>query len=413
MYQATTFDLSLPGPFVHDRFMFPLVPLILVGVICALSESRRPRWSLVVPAALIALGFAFGKIPVEEWGVFPTLNPDTPASAFYTPLVRMAHTLHAARILLVSATAWFAVMFVFGDVLLRRRYVTGLVVAFLLVAFPALTVYTFVHLFRTNGLSGRPVTQSEKGVFDWIDGAVGTTASVSMIPYPTSSKWFVSERVWRDYEWWNKSVDRDVDYGAGGSFEYTGSWFPKLDIHFNPATGRSDVSPSRYVLAAVQESRFHIAGKAKVVRPDVILTEANEPWRADWLSFGLYDDGWTKPGVTVRVRVFAAPGQRGPVTRFVTFQAQPPAPIAERPFMVSSNLETRHADSSNTHTTFVAVRVCVPRRGYAEVRLATPDSSYIPGDQRDEASSEIERQGGLFINEIALADEFGPACRIP
>jgi hypothetical protein len=413
VYQATTFDLSLPGYFVHDRFMFHLVPLILIGVICALCDSRRPRWSLALPAGLIALGFAFGKIPIETWGVFPTLNPDTPAAAFYTPLVRMSRTLLAARIFLVIATLWLSVMFVLGGALLRRAQVTVLVTAFLLLAFPTLTVYTFVHLFRTNGLSGRPVTQNENGVFDWIDGAVGTTASVTMIPYPTSSKWFVSQRVWRDYEWWNKSIDRDVHYGGPGIFEYTGIWFPKLYIHFNPTTGAADMSPSKYVLSADQETRFHIAGTAKVVHSDVILTDAYEPWRADWLSFGLYDDGWTKPGVAVRVRVFANPGQRGPVTRFVTFQAQPPQPVAERPFTVTSNLETRQEDASNTHTTLVqSVRVCVPPRGFAEVRLTTPDSSYIPGDQRDEASSEIERQGGLFINEIALAGEVGPACRV-
>jgi hypothetical protein len=362
---------------------------------------------------VIALGFAFGRIPIEEWGVFPTLNPDTPAAAFYTPLVRMAHTLHAARIVLVVATVWLALMFVIGGALLRRAHVTAIVVAFMLVALPGLTIYTFDHLFRTNGLSGRPITESEKGAFDWIDGTVGTTASVSMVPYPTSTKWFVSQRVWRDYEWWNKSVDRDVHYGGGDIFEYTGIWFPKLYMQFNPSTGAANMSPSKYVLSADQETRFHIAGKAKAVHSDVVLTEATEPWRADWLSFGLYDDGWTKPGTPLRVRVFAAPGQRTAITRYVTFQAQPPDPVAERPFTVTSNLETRREVATNTHTTLVgSVRVCVPPKGYAEVRLSTPESSYIPGDQRDEPSSEVERQGGLFINEIALADEFGSPCRI-
>ncbi len=414
VYQATTFDLSLTGYFVHDRFMFHLVPLILVGVVCALCDLRRPRWSLVLPAGLIALGFAFGAIPREEWGLFPTLDPDTPASALYTPLVQMAHTLTAARVFLVVATLWLALMFVLGGALLRRTHVTALAIAYLLVALPALTVYTFDHLFRTNGLSGRPVTQNENGVYDWVDEAVGTTASVAMIPYPTSSSWFVSQRVWRDYEWWNTSVDRDVHYGGQGIFEYTGIWFPKLYLQLDPATGTADMSPAPYLLSADQETRFHIAGKAVVVKPDVVLTHADEPWRADWLSFGLYDDGWTKPGVTARVRVFPAPGQRGPITRFVTFQVQTPVAVAERPFTVSSNLETRHEDATNAHTTFVpSVRVCVPARGFAEVRLATPDSSSIPGDQSDEDSFELtDRQGGLLVNQIALADETGPACRL-
>jgi hypothetical protein len=413
VYQATTFDLSLDGYFVHDRFMFHLVPLILVGVVCALCDVRRPRWSLALPATLIALGFAFGKIPIETWGVFPTLNPDAPAAAFYTPLVRMSHSLTAARVVLVIATVWLAVMFVIGESLLRRSQVTALVVAFLAIASTGLTVYTFDHLFRTNGLSGRPITQSETGVYDWVDGAVGTSASVAMVPYPTSSSWFVSQRIWRDYEWWNTSVDRDVDDGAG-IFEYTGIWFPKLYLHLDPATGAANMSPAPYALTADQETRFHIDGKALVVMPDVTLTKVSEPWHADWLSFGLYDDGWTRPGATVRVRVFPRPGQHQPLTRFVTFQVQTPPLVAQRPFTVSSNLETRRLNATITHTTFVqSVRVCVPAHGYAEVRLRTLDSSSIPGDQSDEDSFELtDRQGGLLINQIALADETGPACRV-
>ena len=355
VYQATTFDLSLPGYFVHDRFMFHLVPLILIGVFCALYDSRRARWSLVLPAALICLGFAFGKIPIEEWGVFPTLNPDTPASAFYTPVVRMSRTLGTARIVLVVATVWISVMFVLGSALLRRAQMTVLVTAFLLIAFTGLTAYTFDHLFRTNGLSGRPVTQSEKGVYDWVDTAVGPTTSVAMIPYPTSSKWFVSQRVWRDYEWWNKSVDRDVHYGGPGIFEYTGIWFPKLYIHFNPVTGAADMSPAKYVLSADQETRFHIAGNAVVAKPDVTLTDANEPWRADWMSFGLYDDGWTKPGVTVRVRIFPAPGQRGSVVRY---RDLPDAAAGSgRDTSVHGHLESRDETRrrGEHHTTFSSV----------------------------------------------------------
>ena len=410
LYQATSFDLSLAAPFVRDRFVFHITPLLLIGVMCALGDRRRPRWSLLVPTAVIALGFAFGALPFGTWGQFTTLNPDTPASAFYRPLVSIAHTLTAARVSLVLATVWLAAMFVLGNVLLRRSRLTALVSALLLIALPALTTYTFVRLFEVNGLSGRPVTGTDNGSYDWVDKAVGATASVTMIPYPVSSKWFVSERVWRDYEWWNTSVNHAVHYPAPGIFEYTGIWFPKLYLRFDPETGAANVSPTPYVLAADQETRFHIAGVGRVTMPDVTLTAVHEPWRADWLSFGLYDDGWTRPGVPVRVRIFPSPGQRTAVVRYLTFQIHPPDPVPTRAFEVRSNLATDHGVATNQHSTIVTLRVCVPRHGHTEVRLTTPDTSWIPGDQRDQPSSDIERRGGLYLSEIALADEIGPAC---
>ncbi len=410
VYQATSFDLSLAGPFVHDRFMFHLVPLILVAVMCALGDRRRPRWSLLLPSLLIALGFAFGSIPFGTWGQFLTLDPDTPASGFYRPIVSMSHTLTTARLVLVFATVWLVAMFVLGDILLRRSQLTALVVGFLLIALPALTTYTFLRLFRVNGLSGRPLTARDNGAYDWVDKAVGTNERVTMIPYPVSSKWFVSQRIWRDYEWWNKSVSNDAHHPDAGIFEYTGIWFPKLYLTFDPKTGAASASPTRFVLTADQETRFHIAGTPRVTKPDVTLTAATLPWRLDWLTFGLFDDGWTKPGVPARVRLFPTRGQRRSVVRYLTFQVHPPDPVDTRAFTVRSNLETRQGEASNQHGTTTTVRVCVPARGFTDVRLTTPDSSYIPGDQRDQPSSDIERRGGLFVNGIALADEIGPAC---
>jgi hypothetical protein len=363
-----------------------------------------------MPTSVIALGFAFGALPFGTWGQFTTLDPDTPASGFYRPLVSMAHTLSAARVALVLATVWLAAMFVLGNKLLRRSHLTTVISCLLLIALPALTTYTFVRFFRVNGLSGRPITGKDNGSYDWVDKAVGASASVTMIPYPVSSSWFVSQRVWRDYEWWNTSINHDAHFPAPGIFEYTGIWFPKLYLRFNPQTGAANVSPTPYVLTADQETRFHLAGVARVTMPDVTLSAVREPWRAAWLSFGLYDDGWTRPGVPVRVRVFPFQGQRTAVLRDVTFQVHPPDPVATRPFEVRSNLAMEPLVATNQHSTIVTVHVCVPARGFTEVRLTTPDSSWIPGDQRDEPSSGVERRGGLYLSEIALADEIGPAC---
>jgi hypothetical protein len=231
-----------------------------------------------------------------------------------------------------------------------------------------------------------------------------------MVPYPVSSAFFVNQRVWRDYEFWNKSIVRDMQYSGPYVFRFTGDTFPKIFPRFDLTTGRADVSPTRYVIHANQESRFRISGPVRAQMADAMLIDAGQAWRTDWLSFGLYDDGWTQPGVVARVRVFATPGQRRSLLRSLTFQIRPPDDVKARRVEVVSNVAAWHGVATNKRTLLKTVRVCVPARGFAEVRVGTPDVSAIPGDLRDLESSLANRRGGVLLAEIALSDNIGGAC---
>ena len=55
--------------------------------------------------------------------------------------------------------------------------------------------------------------------------------------------------------------------------------------------------------------------------------------------------------------------------------------------------------------------VCVPKGGYADVEIAVDGASEIPGDLRDIGLGEASREGGVFVPELALADEIGAPCR--
>jgi hypothetical protein len=409
--EVTSFDLRFGVGFVHDRYLFYLVPVVLLGFFCALLDARRPGLSLIVPAVLVAAGFAADAMPDFAWAQFATPVPDTPISAVYRPLVRAVHSTGNARVLLVSATLVLTVLFALGAALLRHSHVTVLLVLLLCITSPYMTGYLLARLFDANGWSDRPLTRSEEGVYDWVDHAVGAHASVAAVPYPVSSAWFVNQRVWRDYEFWNASIDRDVQYAPPGSFAFTGPAFVKATPRFDPATGESDLSPAPFVLQADQETRFRISGTARVAMPDTTLIAATMPWRLDWLSSGLYDDGWTKPGETARIRVYAAPGQRRSVVRYLSIRAHPPDGVAARPFRVWSNLEERRLVGGVSAPLVYAVRVCVPPRGFGEVKLRARGSSAIPGDLSTLEASQGSRTGGLLISEIALADEHGPPCR--
>jgi hypothetical protein len=409
--EVTSYDLRFGAGYVHDRYLFYLAPLVVLGFVCALLDRRRPRWSLLAPAALVTLGFALGGQPTFAWpDQLGRLNTDTPLAVVYALISGWVHGPRATHTVLALATPALAGLFVLAAARVRREWLTGALIALVLVVMPLETAYMFDKFFSVNGWSSRPITNPGSDAFDWVDRTVGARASVTELPYPVSTAFFVNERVWRDYEFWNKSIVRDVQYTGRYIFRFTGDSFPKIFPRFDPTTGISNVSPTRYVLQANQESRFRIDGPVIQQSSDSMLIDAGKAWRTDWLSYGLYDDGWTRPGVTVRVRVFAAPGQRRSLIRYVTFQLRPPDDIESRPIDIVSNLETWHLVATNTQTLVKTVRVCVPPRGFVQVRLRTPDTSAIPGDLRDLPSSLENRRGGVFLAEIALSDDTGGPC---
>src|SRR5581483_7914786 len=80
--EIAAWDLG-PGTFVIDRFLFYLAPLFVLAFLCALLDRRRPLWSLVLPAALVAYGFAEHLQKSFLWsGQFP-LSTDSPIALPY------------------------------------------------------------------------------------------------------------------------------------------------------------------------------------------------------------------------------------------------------------------------------------------------------------------------------------------
>jgi hypothetical protein len=284
-----------------------------------------------------------------------------------------------------------------------------LVVGYTVVSLPVLTWYVFDRYFTDPGWSGRPVTADVHGTLDWVDAAVGAGSQVTIVPYAVSSDWFVSQRYWRDLEFWNRSVARDVAYPSG-SFEYTGFWFPKVVPHFDPRTGAADVTLTRYVVISASESRFRVSGAA-TSESSALLIDTVRPWRLDWSTAGLYDDGWSKPHTTARVRVYAAQNQAGAQVRSLTIELRAPVATSVPRFLIGSNLSRVSGAIPANGSVSEHVNVCVSREAPAEVDIATPAVAAIPGDLGSQATSSAARRGGLQIAQIGLADELGGACR--
>jgi hypothetical protein len=96
--------------------------------------------------------------------------------------------------------------------------------------------------------------------------------------------------------------------------------------------------------------------------------------------------------------------------RTLTFQVRAPIEVPKRSFEIAWNGGSLHADANGTNSVSERVDVCVPTRGFAEIRLVTSASSEIPGDQRSEDTSILPRKGGVLIAGLSLADEIGGPC---
>jgi hypothetical protein len=128
------------------------------------------------------------------------------------------------------------------------------------------------------------------------------------------------------------------------------------------------------------------------------------------LTSDLYDDGWTRPGKAAVVRVFAAPGQSHAVTRTLTLQVRAPQEIAARPFAITWKGGSLHAVAIGANSVSERIDICVPAHTFAEVHLATPVTSIIPGDQKRADTWLLTRRGGVLLSGLSLADEIGAPC---
>ncbi|MBV8080089.1 MAG: glycosyltransferase family 39 protein [Actinobacteria bacterium] len=398
--QSTIFDVRYTG-FVHDRFLLYLLPLVVTATLCAALASRTPRWSFVVPVGAVVCGFVFGAIPASTWaepnGRFP---PDSPAAILYKPLVRWSHGLDHARIALAVGTALLALLVIEASALLSRRALALALAVAVLVAVPGASAYVFVRYLGNPSWSNRPLSNPDAYALTWLDRAIGPNGRAAIIPYPVSTDYFVSQQEWRDLEFWNRSVIRDVHWPVTGDFEYTGYWFPKTYPMFDLSSGTTNVRGVDDAVESVNETRFGVAGKTVAGNPPFTVVRTGDPWRLSWVTLGAWDDGWTKPGSVTRVRLFPAAGQTHAEIRYVSFIMRPPGGVVTRLVSIASNVDVWRGAALQAGPVTARLDVCIPAHGWTEVRLRARGASVLPDGRRV----------GISLRAVSLSDDVGGAC---
>lgn len=405
-FQVASFDQRFGAGLVKDRYLFYVLPVVLVALAGAVVSPRWPRWwTLVVPAVVCAIGFATVGLPTYE-----KLNVDSPLAMLNDELLRHATSIGWAHALLVLATAVAAGLLLEATVVLPRRAVAGAAAALATLALPGGAVYAFDRLFAVDGTNGLPITLDQGGVFNWIDRSVGADGRVAMVRSAAAdADYWAGVAYWWDVEFWNESVVEDAVLGAG--LPGPEPWLREFDERTGAALRPDD---ARYVLVHGRDVRFRPAGAQVIFDRGAYLFDAERPRRAAWVTVGIYGDGWTRPHTPAGIRVFAEPGQRTPLQRFLTISLASPDRADDRPVTISSNLERwEGAIPPETAVDRVAT-VCVAPGGFATVEIETPIVSAVHRDPtRAALTGEIDRPAGVLLRSVALADEVEPLERCP
>jgi hypothetical protein len=292
--QVGSFAERFGGGEVKDRYFFYVAPLLFLATAAALADPTPRLIGLMSVTALFVLTVGF-----EDFTPFPGIHVDTPASAAYDPLRRVADDL-ASWLAIAAGVVAVALFFA-----LRRAPRVPTAVAVLAGVSLVATVesgYAWDRLLGSNGPSGRALTTAPPDDHAWIDRALPGDAEVGMIPYSLGDQWFASAILWWDVEFWNKRVARG--YLFRGRFGYTPETFPPDTLAVDFATGAVSGEVTPYVVRSNLDARFGLAGQVVATRDVVEVVQVELPARLAWATRGLDPDGWTRPNRPATLRVY-------------------------------------------------------------------------------------------------------------
>jgi hypothetical protein len=380
---------------VKDRYLFYVAPLLFLATVCALEDPRPRVAGVLALTALFVL-----TVGLEDFEPVFGVNVDSPASSTHEALTRFGNEvgLSPAELLaIVGGLLGVALFFTLRR--LPRRPLAATVLAALVAFVFAETTYTWNRLFESSGPSGRALTAAPARQLSWIDAAV-EDGSVAMFAYSVGQEWYPSAVAWWDVEFWNARVDRA--YRLGGYFTYTPDTFPTPNVRIDPHTGVvSGAGTPDYIVRTTLDARFGPAGTPVAAGPELELVDLEVPLRAQWLTFGLDPDGWTRPERRAVLRVYQPAG-------VATVSLSVSAPDVEAPRSVQMGAASFALGSTETRE--LTLEVCVPDGGYVDVPIRVEGSTSVRAIPHTPPYSERFRNVGVRLTQIRAAAT-GATCQ--
>ena len=375
-------------------------PLLFVALAAALSAARPPRWSLAAPLAV----FVFG-VWEAPWSAFEKLNADTPASVLNDWLLDNLHGLTGARWFLTLAAVVVVLLYVEATSLAgTQRVLIGLQRAAHARIAGGDRVRLQAPVRRRRHLGPADDARPEQRLR--LDRPRRSVRKRDvMIPYPVLvGDYWANLGYWWDLEFWNRSVTREA-WRPEPVLGHAAGQLPEDGPSVRPRAGQGEHRPGlvrRAVAAGVEVSHRRPVASARSAASRSI--PPNRPWRADWISAGLYADGWTRPGVRARiigVRASRA-GEQRPAATSRSTSSRPPTLVAGSDVPVEQRHVAARRRSERRRSRMWRLR---PRTGMPPCSLDVQGASPIPGDESNIASFAEPRDGGVLITQVALLGE--------
>jgi hypothetical protein len=394
--ETASYDVRFGGPdVIRDRYLFYLAPLLLLATAVCLFQERLPLAGIAAVTVFFSATVVFA-----DFAPVAGLWVDSPESVLNGVIHDQSGSLSPGVFVALCGVVLGAICFA---LVLVPRPAAVLGVTVVLFAFGASVAgYAFHRLLDSNTPLGVPATGKQR-VRDWVDRSISGSGRVAVLAYPISRDWGQSAIQWWDAEFWNNRV-QNAFVVSERNWTYTP--FPSTTLRLKFETGRfrhtGDAPP--YVLSAPNDSRFGLVGSQTATNAGFVVQAVDRPYQARWASRGLDSDGWTRPGRTATIRVYALPGE---ARRLLTVTALLDAP-PEAGGAVSYRLGDAHGTVAPGQRSQAAATVCVPGDGHADLTLTAGKSASIAGPPLG-PDAEPPRDVGVALSGVQVADA-GRSC---
>ena len=369
--ETASFDLRFGGAeIVRDRYLFYIVPLLLIGTAAALTDVRRR--GVALGAAAMTVFFA-ATVHLLPFPTSPGFWVDSPARILNSTLANAAGSLGTATFVALAG-ACLGLAVVLGFLLLPGRVLGILVLAFLL-PFTVLTTRKEIDSVTAgNGSSGRPVTGPPGVVLNWVDSALPGGAKAAMIPFPQSPEFALDAVFWWDIEFWNRTVGQTF---VATDKEFSYAPFPNKTLKPDWSSGLAPgtASAPAYVVFALNDPRFRLIGVRDAENIGLQVIVAARPYHAQWATRGLDTDGWAPAGKPVTVRIYSQSRRAELVRLAITLGAPQLAPAR---YLLRTSDTQQHGELAPAALATPTIDVCVPAHTFADVQLTSRSDARIP-----------------------------------
>jgi hypothetical protein len=187
-------------------------------------------------------------------------------------------------------------------------------------------------------------------------------------PYHTPAEWW-------DVAFWNKSVDRIYTYGSFNIAPLVIGPVGQLTLDFDSGNiSATGPSPPQQLLLATDSTGFVPEHRGPAVQKgDLTLYRTPPPYRAQWATQWVDEDGWTLAGHTIRLRVYGGRGlPAGAAQVGIALRA-----AADGPHRYTLTYDGVTKKRVVRDRRLERLEICTPSSGHTDVQLRVPGGVHM------------------------------------